>query len=48
MSRPVSARGVWGHANLVEIRIPKKFSDEDTDKKFLQNRNLNEIRGMPF
>ena len=27
--------------NLVEIRIPKKFSD--TDRKFLRNPNLNEI-----
>ena len=28
--------------NLIEIRIPKKFSVE-TDGKFLRNPNLNEI-----
>jgi hypothetical protein len=43
----------YGSINLVEIRIPKKFSvcffilgwrlDEDTDRKFLRNPNLNEI-----
>ena len=38
--------------NLVEIRIPKKFSVciflEDTDRKFLRNANLNEITLLCF
>jgi hypothetical protein len=32
--------GAWDDTNLVEIKI----SDEDNDRKFLRNTNLNEIR----
>ena len=39
--------GLCFRHNLVEIRIPKKFSvsfqDVETDQKFLRNSNLNEI-----
>ena len=42
-----------GSTNLVEIRIPKKFSvffilfEWRTDRKFLRNPNLNEIKVAP-
>jgi len=39
-------RGFYGSLNLIEIRIPKKslsVSTSYTDRKFLQNPNLNEI-----